>query len=586
MVRGYAMKKETANIILSRLQQKNSIVAQSLNKSDISAILDELELLESEIIAQNDEIDQQSKQISSINLELDTLFYNAPIPYVVLNEELKILKKNHTFNQYFQFPFNPNLSLFFTKIIEFEDYKKFILWFKSKDFGKKSIGIKLKSKNKIKQFEIFGNQYLNEENENTFLLTLVDIDFKMNLQSMMTNNDLRYKTLLNVGSDGIHVLDIRGNLIEYNNAFANMLGYEPKQMKYFNISDWDQGISIENMYQGLQTLKDGSKTIQTKYKKQDGSVIDVQVHAKGIFLEDRFLIYCSARDITKHKNLERFVDTQDNIIILTNGEKLTFANKKFFDYFGFDSIESFEKHHKCICEFFIENDRFFHLGKLKEDENWVEVIRTLPHTQRIVSMLAKDFVPHAFSVGINDYDENTLILSFSDISQTILEKISLEHKTLHDKLTGAFNREFFEQNYSSIISNAIKHNKKLALCVLDIDHFKLVNDNYGHDVGDEVLKHFVKVVEKFSRKDDMLVRWGGEEFILLMQVNSQEDLAKALEHIRKVIEMESFPIIGNKTCSIGATLYNNNEQIDNTIKRADEAVYEAKSNGRNNVVVK
>lgn len=121
--------------------------------------------------------------------------------------------------------------------------------------------------------------------------------------------------------------------------------------------------------------------------------------------------------------------------------------------------------------------------------------------------------------------------------------------------------------------------------MLDIDHFKKVNDTFGHDIGDEVLIHFVQTIDQFSRSDDILIRWGGEEFIMILKVQSQKKLTKALEHIRGVIEIESFKRVGHLTCSIGGTLYQENEAIESTVKRIDEALYQAKSNGRNRVVV-
>ena len=294
-------------------------------------------------------------------------------------------------------------------------------------------------------------------------------------------------------------------------------------------------------------------------------------------------------DITEreeiHRNLQKFIDTQDNIVILTDGKTSDFANKQFFDFLGYDNLEQFQIKHRCICEFFIENDRFFHLGKINEDENWVHVMQTLPHSQRVVSMLGNDFQIHAFSVTINEFDKDILIVSFTDISQTILESIKLQEKTIHDKLTNAYNREYFEQNYKKLIDKFEQSNHLLGLALLDIDHFKIVNDTYGHDVGDYVLKHFVDIVHKFSRDDDVFIRWGGEEFILVLKVKSVESLETALEHLRKVIEQEKFETIGHKTCSIGATIYKDGEDIDKTIKRADTAVYEAKDSGRNKVII-
>ena len=191
----------------------------------------------------------------------------------------------------------------------------------------------------------------------------------------------------------------------------------------------------------------------------------------------------------------------------------------------------------------------------------------------------------AFSVSINQYDIDTMIVNFTDISETFNQKMILEKKILHDKLTNAYNREFFDQNYKKFISEYSSSNSKLAIAMLDIDHFKLVNDNYGHDIGDQVLIQFVDTLNKNSRKNDILVRWGGEEFIMILKIDEASNLQKILESLRKCIESFDFNIVGHKTCSIGGTIYLENEDILKTIKRADEAVYKAKELGRNKVVI-
>jgi len=287
-----------------------------------------------------------------------------------------------------------------------------------------------------------------------------------------------------------------------------------------------------------------------------------------------------------NKNLENLIDSQDNIVILTNGKEITFANKQFLKFLNYKNLESFKKDYRCICELFVHNDRFFHLGKIGESQNWIEEIQHLPDSQRVISLMDTHLELRAFSVNFNTFDKEILIVSFTDISQTMINQIELENKTTHDKLTGAYNREYFEQTYKLLIHEYTESNHLFGLALLDIDHFKIVNDTHGHDVGDYVLKHFVDVVQKSSRADDIFIRWGGEEFIMIVKVHSEEDLKIALEHIRKSIELEEFETIGHKTCSIGGTIYKDNEDIEKTIKRADDAVYEAKETGRNKVLIK
>ena len=294
-------------------------------------------------------------------------------------------------------------------------------------------------------------------------------------------------------------------------------------------------------------------------------------------------------DITIQKEaynkLYKFIDTQNTIVILTNGKEINFANKEFLNFFGFKELEDFKKESKCICEFFLENDRFFHLGKLKKNENWLDAINLLSQPKRIVGMLAKDSRTIIFSITLNYFEDDLYIVSFSDISQTINEQIILEEKTVHDKLTDAYNREYFEKNYRNIIKEYHLKNYRFALCLFDIDDFKKVNDTYGHDIGDYVLKELVSEISKFSRDDDILIRWGGEEFILIMKIKSENDLLRVLENLRMRIEKHIFKKVEKVTCSFGVALYKEGEDIKTTIKRADLGLYEAKAKGKNQVIM-
>lgn len=369
-------------------------------------------------------------------------------------------------------------------------------------------------------------------------------------------------------------------------------------MGNLNILDIDKGFKNIQEYKELISNLNGNQTMffERIHTRKDNSYYNAALTARKISLDGQEYIYSSARDITDEKiiqkklqefyeNLEKLIETQDNIVILTNGKEIKFSNHKFFDFLGFENLEKFKEQHQCICDFFLEDDRFFHLKKISTNDNWITKIMEFEESKRIVSIIGKDLKQYIFSVNVNKFDEDNMIISFTDISQTIFENIYLEEKILHDKLTNAYSREYFDRNYKKFIYECIENNTKLALALLDIDYFKKVNDTYGHDVGDEVLIKFVEKIQNNLRKDDILIRWGGEEFILILQLESQKDLEKKLEYLRKTIEETSFPQINNITCSIGGTIYQDNENILKTIKRADEAVYKAKAAGRNKVLI-
>ncbi len=284
------------------------------------------------------------------------------------------------------------------------------------------------------------------------------------------------------------------------------------------------------------------------------------------------------------QKIKLFMDVQSSIVILTNGVEFNFANKKFFDFFNYKNIETFLKHHKCICDLFIKDENFFSLDDIKKGEkHWVESLLNLPGRARIVLMIDSTMTPHAFSISINKYDTNNYIIDFADISDAMNEKLQLQKQAVKDTLTEAYNRTYFDKNIDSILELNKKDTKHTAIIFLDIDFFKKINDTYGHSVGDDVLKTLSYVVKNNIRKADKFVRWGGEEFIIVLAVKSIDEAVKLAQHLRKIIEDYEFDIIGSLTCSFGVSLYIDGD-ILKTIQEADEKLYEAKRSGRNKVV--
>ncbi|RBQ31615.1 hypothetical protein CRU92_05215 [Arcobacter sp. FW59] len=435
-----------------------------------------------------------------------------------------------------------------------------------------------------------------ETNSGVILFSIIkDITKEQELKNEILKEKIKFQTFINLSSDAIAILDINtGKLLEYSRQTKKYLGYSDEEMKNLTILDWDKDIkNIEEYRNNIVSMIGYDTTfIERVHKRRNGSYYNAAISLVKITLDGEDFIYSSARDITNekliqkklqesYKNLERLIESQDNIVILTDGEQIKFANQKLFDFLGFRNLNDFNKKHKCICELFIEKENFFSI----KNDTWLKEIKILEESKRIVAIAGKDFQEHAFSVKMNNFDDETMIVSFTDISQTISKNIYLEKKIMHDKLTNAYNREFFDKNYKNLINKYHTNDSNLAIAMLDIDHFKAVNDTYGHDIGDDVLIRFVEIINKSSRQNDILIRWGGEEFILILQLKSPNDLPKILENLRKTIEQYNFPKVGQKTCSFGGTIYQNDEDILKTIKRADEAVYEAKAAGRNKVII-
>ncbi len=161
----------------------------------------------------------------------------------------------------------------------------------------------------------------------------------------------------------------------------------------------------------------------------------------------------------------------------------------------------------------------------------------------------------------------------------------MQRRSETDALTGCWNRNKLKDLLANAIAGARKSDRPFALWMLDIDYFKKINDGYGHDTGDAVLRAFATVLRQQLGKDKPCVRWGGEEFLVLINSGDIEALKELAENIRQHIA--AMPIAGYKiTCSIGIALWQNEKDTADTLfRRADSALYKAKNNGRNCVMV-
>ena len=169
--------------------------------------------------------------------------------------------------------------------------------------------------------------------------------------------------------------------------------------------------------------------------------------------------------------------------------------------------------------------------------------------------------------------------------ESVFRQMSI--KAVKDELTGLYNRHQFSEEFHAQISIAQASNKLLGLIIIDIDHFKKINDTYGHLIGDRVLKSFRQLPDKFLNESGFMARLGGEEFVILISDTTEENIIEVCEKLRLFISNSSFYDDDkefNITVSIGATIYRYREIPEQFLKRADENMYSAKNSGRNRTV--
>jgi diguanylate cyclase (GGDEF)-like protein len=163
------------------------------------------------------------------------------------------------------------------------------------------------------------------------------------------------------------------------------------------------------------------------------------------------------------------------------------------------------------------------------------------------------------------------------------KRLQLGHQATTDPLTGLYNRLKFNQEIASEMLRSDRYKTPFSLVLFDIDQFKKVNDTHGHQIGDKVLVQLSRLALSLVRRTDLLSRWGGEEFVILATGSDGQMASQVAEKLRDGIERLVFEQVGSVTCSFGVAQYVEGDTAESLIGRADDALYRAKTNGRNQV---
>ena len=177
------------------------------------------------------------------------------------------------------------------------------------------------------------------------------------------------------------------------------------------------------------------------------------------------------------------------------------------------------------------------------------------------------------------------ILSFVFAYRTTSQRDRLQQLAIHDPLTGARNRRAMNEELKIAASLYRRHGNSYGVLVMDLDHFKRINDNYGHQAGDQVLVDFVELIKSSSRKEDRLFRFGGEEFLLLLPNTERAGLLAAAQHLQQQVAQHLRGPGVAVTMSVGGATLRRGEHWESLLQRADERLYRAKNAGRDCIVI-
>lgn len=386
-----------------------------------------------------------------------------------------------------------------------------------------------------------------------------------------------------------------------NGSALHNIGYTMEELSQMTPYDIKPGYSSEKFRKLIQPLLDGIiplLSIETKHRRKDGTEYDVEARIqKMIYLGKEHLVV-NIIDIT-----DRIRDQQEMLKLHSTIEESELLFKTLTE----SALAGIFLYRET---FLYANDAFakmtgYALGELK---NMTPMDLVAPQEQAFIQervaarlkgelqdqivyqdlkMVTRAGESRWFYIAISTVKfrgEWTGLGTAIDMTERKMMEKKLEYVAQTDALTGLYNRLRFDDIIQREITFGKRQDIPLSIIYMDIDFFKKINDKYGHDIGDMILKEIAFIIRDVLRVSDYPFRWGGEEFIILCPSTTLNEIKVLAERLRERIAENNFSIQKKVTVSIGLTQYQDGESVDEMIKRADKALYQAKECGRNRVV--
>lgn len=390
-----------------------------------------------------------------------------------------------------------------------------------------------------------------------------------------------------------------GNLIAFNKAFLDITQYSEQEIK-------DQKINIFNLYinQEQRTFlldkleKDGfSQNLEIAFQNKNGGKIISLVSSRIINIEGKDHILSVIRDITTLKEIERkLIESEERHRLLADNAadviwtmdlhgQRTYVSPSVEKLRGYSSEEvkkqTFEE---LLCPdslIIMQNGLMLTSEKVGSD-------RTLNPFRGEFEQPCKDGSTVWVETTVSGiYNEEGNYIGMLGVDRDIAERRKMEEEIrrllITDKLTQSYNRLKTDETLEKEFERSNRTKIPFSVILLDIDHFKSVNDTFGHLAGDTVLVELADILKNNVRSIDIVGRWGGEEFLIILPETDNNGVTLLAEKLRTIIDQNNFTKAGKITASFGVATYNRDALPENIVSQADAALYKAKENGRNRV---
>ena len=409
-----------------------------------------------------------------------------------------------------------------------------------------------------------------------------------------TSCKVQLESILRVAPIGIGITRNR-IILEANDTLCRLTGYSREELIGHNTrqlycDEEDYQLVGQQKYQ--QATEDSTNTLDVRWRHKNGITIDVMLNVILLDTSDPSQgIMFTVLDITERKRAEELlklsearyqaiVEKQADLVcrFLPNGT-LTFVNSAYCRYFGRTSEELLGTNFSTLIP---EDDRADALARVSRCGT-----ARPSHIQEHRATRSDGAIRWIQWRNEAILDADDALMELQGVGRDVTEQrameIELRRLATTDPLTGTFNRRHLHTMLDLEVERARRHGRPLALIMFDLDHFKRVNDNFGHEQGDQVLRETAARVRGRLRRNDVLARWGGEEFLILAPETTGTEATTLAETLRLALREGLSLESGRITASFGVTAYRPNETVDQWLGRTDERMYASKRQGRDRV---
>jgi diguanylate cyclase (GGDEF)-like protein/PAS domain S-box-containing protein len=405
-------------------------------------------------------------------------------------------------------------------------------------------------------------------------------------------------------------------IVNANHAAAAFYGYSRVALIHMSISDLNI-LSSEEIRQSMQrAIHQNANYFVFPHRLVNGDIRIVELHSSPLLLHGRLTLFSIIHDITERKRTEDalhqseahfrplFEQTHDAVFLLDMEGRYLVANQRSADMLGY-TLE--EMKHLSVREISADFDQSLAIAeRLIAGEQ-------IPMYERRFRKKDGQIFPVEISIGLvwdangnpmhiqsvvrdisqRKQAEETIKTANDQLQARVAEveqlQVELREQALHDPLTGLYNRRYLNEALAHEIQRAGRDGGAVSIILMDIDHFKTINDTYGHPVGDSVLIKIARLITKQARSSDIICRYGGEEFLMVLPGATPDLAAKRADDIRRTCADAHVQHTGENlsvTLSFGVAAYPEHGQTaEQIITNADIALYTSKQTGRNRVTI-